>query len=69
MDISMPVMDGYEATMKIREFEEKNLLQLEQRAMIVGLSGHSTDAYKTKGLSSGMDDFSKNYYQLISFSD
>ena len=53
----MPIMDGYEATKKVREVEDNEFNPLEQRAVIVGLSGHSTDAYKQKAFDSGMDEF------------
>ena len=54
----MPVMDGYEATKKIREFEDETLLPSEPKALIVGLSGHSTETFKEQGYKAGMDYFS-----------
>lgn len=43
MDISMPIMNGYEASLKIRNLEEYNQTN---KSIIVGLTGHSTDNYK-----------------------
>ncbi len=49
MDIQLPVMDGYESTIKIREFRE-NIIIIAQTAY--GLVGD-----KEKILDSGFDDF------------
>lgn len=49
MDISMPVMDGIEATKKIRS---KNLT-----VPIVALTAHTMDDDKEECLNAGMDDF------------
>ena len=59
MDISMPVMDGYESTQKIRELERRFLPSDKDKAFIVGLTAHSTDSFKQKCFDSGMNEFSK----------
>ena len=42
----MPIMDGYEATMKIRELERRVLSNDEPTAYIVGLTAHATETHK-----------------------
>ena len=54
MDISMPIMDGYEATEKIRELENSLDLPSKNRSFIVGLTAHSTETYINKCFNSGM---------------
>ena len=55
MDIMMPVMDGLEATIKIREFENKNMI--EKRTPIIALTANTMDNDRDKCISYGMDDF------------
>ena len=55
MDIMMPIMDGYEATAKIREFEASN--NNGQRTPIVAITGNSSDNDRQRCLSHGMDDY------------
>lgn len=51
MDIQMPVMDGYQATQKIRDLERKDLSQIP----IIALTANVSDEDKKKALSKGMD--------------
>ena len=70
MDISMPIMDGYEASVKIRQIEGESLSIKDSLSYIVGLTAHSTDAYIQKCFNSGMNEFSKLFLlSLLCFSD
>jgi CheY-like chemotaxis protein len=55
MDIMMPVMDGLEATIKIREIEIKN--RIEKRTPIIALTANTMDNDRDKCISYGMDEF------------
>lgn len=48
LDIMMPIMDGYRATMKIREFSS---------TPIIMLSANGSEAEKVQGLNAGADDY------------
>lgn len=66
MDIQMPVMDGLEATIQIRKFEEQNNLP---PATIIGLSGNARDEYKQQAINAGMNHYvTKPYRKEILFS-
>lgn len=54
MDVQMPVMDGLEATKKIRTFEKDNNLN---RIPIIALTAGALSTEKDKALDAGMDDF------------
>ncbi len=54
MDVSMPEMDGYEATGAIRAIEAQKDIS---RTPIICLSAHILGADKTRSLEAGMDDF------------
>ncbi|MDQ1350101.1 MAG: two-component system, sensor histidine kinase and response regulator, partial [Acidobacteriota bacterium] len=53
MDIQMPEMDGYEATLKIRELEAST----GKHVPIIALTAHALESYMKKSHSSGMDDY------------
>lgn len=55
MDIMMPVMDGIEATVKIREVEV--MKQVEKRTPIIALTANTMDNDRNTCLSYGMDEF------------
>ncbi len=54
MDCQMPVMDGYEATGKIREHEER---AQKRRTPIVALTANAMAEDRKRCLDAGMDDF------------
>lgn len=49
MDISLPIMDGYEATRKIRETMKE--------IPIIGLSAHAMDGHEQKAKDAGCNDY------------
>ena len=54
MDVQMPIMDGFHATMKIREIERDQKLD---RTKIVALTANALQEEKRKCFDAGMDDF------------
>ena len=54
MDCSMPIMDGYQATTIIREYEKLNK---KQHTPIIALSAHAMIGDREKAIASGMDDY------------
>ncbi|MBU3984825.1 MAG: response regulator, partial [Proteobacteria bacterium] len=54
MDIEMPIMDGYEATQKIRQWEQK---QQRTPVPIIALTAHAFIRFKKKCLDAGCSDF------------
>ena len=54
MDISMPEMDGYEATQAIRDVEQESDLK---RTPIIGLTAHAMKDDRQRCIDAGMDDY------------
>lgn len=54
MDIQMPVMDGLEATRKIREFEKSNS---SRRTFIIAVSSNALKTDRENAMASGTDGF------------
>ena len=54
MDVSMPTMDGYEATRLIRAYEKKRSLNL---TPIICLSAHALEGQREQCLQKDMDDY------------
>ncbi|MDB2414528.1 response regulator [Rickettsiales bacterium] len=55
MDCKMPVMDGYEATKLIREYEREN--HELPKTPIIAITGQSFQNDREKCISAGMDDY------------
>lgn len=62
MDIMMPVMDGLEATVKIREIETQN--NMDRRTPIIALTANTMDNDREKCLSYGMDEFMSKPFDI-----
>jgi len=54
MDVSMPVMDGYEATKQIRIYEQENELK---GVPVIALTGHALKNDRAECLNAGMNDY------------
>ena len=59
MDIQMPLMDGYEATEKIREIEKRISKEMNGnvRVPVIATTAHAMKGYREKCLRAQMDDY------------
>ena len=55
MDISMPVMNGFEATRAIREYEEQNSFEVGKGTMVIALTGLASGKDQAEGFDAGVD--------------
>lgn len=62
MDLMMPVMDGLEATVKIREEEELN--NSYKRIPIIAITANTMDNDRDTCISYGMDDFMSKPFDI-----
>lgn len=67
MDGRMPVMDGYESTKKIREFENEK--GLDKKATIIALTGSDSEEESKNCFESGMDAAMLKPFRLAQFLD
>lgn len=63
MDIQMPVMDGYEATRQIREFENSNPDR--KKACIIALTANATKEDRERCEKTGMNDYLTKPFKFI----
>jgi signal transduction histidine kinase/CheY-like chemotaxis protein len=54
MDVQMPVLGGFDATVMIRQHEEAHSLR---RTPVIGLTAHALEGDRQRCLDSGMDDY------------
>jgi CheY-like chemotaxis protein len=72
-DLQMPVMDGLEATRRIRAFEKTQSStypvtgQPRQRQLVIGVSANSDYETMKEGLEAGLDDFVSKPFTIATF--
>lgn len=62
MDIMMPIMDGLEATVKIREYEKMN--NITDQTPIIAITANTMDNDREKCLSYGMNEFMSKPFDI-----
>jgi CheY-like chemotaxis protein/HPt (histidine-containing phosphotransfer) domain-containing protein len=74
MDCEMPIMDGFDATLRIREFERvmpglRDEEDSRPRTPIVALTAHALAEVRERCLEAGMDDFLIKPYDELQMAD
>jgi CheY-like chemotaxis protein len=69
MDFQMPVMDGLEATRRIRAFEKELLITrgIDRHQLIIGVSANSDDEARQEAIQAGIDDFLPKPFTMDAF--
>jgi CheY-like chemotaxis protein len=57
MDIQMPIMDGLEATQKIRQIESERGQDSSNKLAIIAVTAHVSDEHRELCLAAGMDGY------------
>jgi len=57
MDVHMPMMDGYTATERIRQWEASQTTQARRRIPIIALTADAFEEDRQRCFAAGMDDF------------
>jgi len=63
MDLMMPVMDGLEASVLIRQYQK----QVNKHTPIIGLTANTFDSDREKCLLYGMDEYMAKPFDLVEF--
>jgi CheY-like chemotaxis protein len=64
MDCQMPELDGFEATRRVRHYEQKQQLHTPTHTPIVALTANAMMGDRDLCLAAGMDDFLSKPFQL-----
>lgn len=59
MDLSLPIMDGWEATRKLKNLDET------KKIPVIALSAHALEGAREKALDAGCDDFDTKPVEFV----
>ena len=66
MDCQMPIMDGFEATRRIRQMDQQQMLP---KIPIIALTANASEDVRKKCLAAGMDDYLAKPFEICQFLD
>ena len=69
MDLQMPVMDGYEATRRIRALEQSAGEDSSPHILIIGVTANTESEARAECMESGMDGFMEKPLRVKEFED